>query len=483
MSAIGIIVFTMPVPVSALTATWTQTFTTTGSNSWTAPAEVTAVTAECWGAGGAGGGGNTAGSGAGAGGGGGAYAKTNSVAVTAGNSYTFSVGAGGTGGTGAGPIGATTTFTGDSAQSCVAQGGRGGGAGGAATGGAGGQIGAGQSTGDVKFAGGTGSTTLTTHTLGGGGGSSGGTASTGNSATSRIGATAVSGGGSGGDGGTAGGNGSAPSGTNATNPSGGGGGGGQRSGGAESGGNGQNGRGRLTYDVNITRLYLNNTAAPITPTVKGTWTSSANASSTLMDTSKSGSIQNSQLVVSSSVGQKFMHLQAVSKPLSAAVTLSNVLNLVVAAGSSQASSCSYAAHVYVTQGDSTTLVRGTLLSNHAEGIASPWTGGSLPSPGIAGRNFSASTSVSTVNAQAGDRIVVEIGCEVVGGTGPTAAIAYGGTGSDLNRGGAYNSGVGYIEFAHAMTFGDPPDLTPRRSLLLNGRLKISEGTRLIIHQQ
>lgn len=67
--------------------------TFTSSTTWTAPAGVTTVTVECWGGGGGGGDaeGNPA---AGGGGAGGCYALKE-VAVTPGNNYTVTVGAGG----------------------------------------------------------------------------------------------------------------------------------------------------------------------------------------------------------------------------------------------------------------------------------------------------------------------------------------------------------------------------------------------------
>ena len=69
--------------------------------SWTAPAGITSVGVECWGAGGGGGGADGTANSAGGGGGGGEYAR-DTVAVTGGNSYPYTVGSPGTGGGGAG---------------------------------------------------------------------------------------------------------------------------------------------------------------------------------------------------------------------------------------------------------------------------------------------------------------------------------------------------------------------------------------------
>ena len=71
------------------------------SGNWTAPAGITSVGVECWGAGGGGGGADGTANSAGGGGGGGEYAR-DTIAVTAGDSYPYTVGAPGSGGGGAG---------------------------------------------------------------------------------------------------------------------------------------------------------------------------------------------------------------------------------------------------------------------------------------------------------------------------------------------------------------------------------------------
>ena len=84
-----------------------QIFVNTGS--WMAPAGITAVTAECWGAAGGGGGSDATAGSAGGGGGGGEYASQG-LAVTPGNTYSFTVGSPGTGGNGSGTETITVTF-------------------------------------------------------------------------------------------------------------------------------------------------------------------------------------------------------------------------------------------------------------------------------------------------------------------------------------------------------------------------------------
>lgn len=117
------------------------TFTTSGSHSWTVPSGVTSIDVQVWGAGGGGSGGDYAGGGDGGGGGG--YINATNIAVSSGQSYSFSIGSGGTGGAPAvspgntafsGTDGGNTTFNG----TYVANGGKG-----AVTSGGGGNPGAG----------------------------------------------------------------------------------------------------------------------------------------------------------------------------------------------------------------------------------------------------------------------------------------------------------------------------------------------------
>lgn len=229
--------------------TTTQTFTTTGTHSFTVPAGVTTMKVECWGAGGGGQGGS------GAGGGGGEYAMEPSLAVTAGNSYTYVVGAGGAGGVGGaggpGSNGGNSTFAGNSVT-VTAHGGSG-------------------ST-SATTSGGTGSTNTTHHNGGGshanttgtstggaGGGSSAGTAAAGVSGSSNSGTSGGAGGvaPSGGGNGGAGGNGTGTSGTAGvagSTPGGGGGTGGAGSSSNSAGGAGARGQVRVTYTVPATSV-------------------------------------------------------------------------------------------------------------------------------------------------------------------------------------------------------------------------------------
>lgn len=217
----------------------------TSSGTFVVPYGVTSLIVECYGAGGGGGGDAVNDALGSSGGGGGAYAKS-TIAVTAGASYSYSIGTAGTAGTGAGGAGGNTTFN---TTTVVAAGGTGGGVNGAA-GGAGGTTAS--STGDLEYAGGSGETSADVNGRGGGG--CGGTASGGNTGGNQAGATAVTGGFAGGAGGTGdGANGAAPT---AGQYGGGGGGSGDRNGGSSVGGAGLAGYIKITYTGAATTYTL-----------------------------------------------------------------------------------------------------------------------------------------------------------------------------------------------------------------------------------
>lgn len=217
-----------------------EDFTTAGTFIWYAPAGVRSVTIECWGAGG-GGGGNNATSNGGGGGGGGAYARK-VFAVTPSTGYQYVVGAKGTGSANAnGTAGEQSSFS----TVCIALGGSGGQSN--ANGRAGGAGGQGSlSTGDQTYNGGYGEYgRVHSSGRGGYGGSSAGSAAVGVDSASVNPWTTVTApagptdSGIGGNGGTVGGN--APASGS------GGGGGGSGEGTNVAGGNGADGRVRLTY--------------------------------------------------------------------------------------------------------------------------------------------------------------------------------------------------------------------------------------------
>lgn len=233
-------------------ATTGQTVVTfsSGTGNWVAPAGVTSVLAECWGGGGGGANANPVALHGGASGGGGEYAAEPALAVTAGHTYNYTVGAGGAGGAGsnssanAGTDGANSTFAGDSVTVTAHKGGAGGLTSAGGTG----------SANTTHFDGGAGIIGRSSANGGSGAGGSGGPSSTGNrgfqTSSNQPGApgAAVAGGGGGGAGGH-GGSSNPSGGGNGGAPGGGGGGGGfnPSSGFGFGGGNGAAGQVRLTY--------------------------------------------------------------------------------------------------------------------------------------------------------------------------------------------------------------------------------------------
>ena len=192
------------------------------------PTAVTSLNVRCVGPGGRGG--NATGNlGAGGGGGGGEDAQETALAVTAGNSYAYTIGGGSSG--------ASTTFAGDSVTVTAHAGGNGGdvttGSGTAGAAGTG-SANTAHHNGGAGAAGVAGSVT-------GGGGSSGGTSAAGNAASGSTGGAAVTGGG-------AGANGTTHSANGAAGGQPGGGGAGAGSGGAsQTGGKGGDGQIQVTY--------------------------------------------------------------------------------------------------------------------------------------------------------------------------------------------------------------------------------------------
>lgn len=179
-----------PLSYTTCTTNCVETFATT--TTWTVPANVSSAKIACWGGGG---GGDVIAASAGGGGGGGAFASS-TVALTAGNNYTVTIGNAGRGGD-TPTTGGDSTFVGND-KTVNADGGTqaidtANGTGGTVAG----------STGDVENDGGNGGDGLTTDDAGGGGGGSGGP--DGDGAIGADASATVGGGGGGANGGGAGG--------------------------------------------------------------------------------------------------------------------------------------------------------------------------------------------------------------------------------------------------------------------------------------
>lgn len=240
-----------------------QTYTSTGANTFTVPHGVTSITVEAWGGGGRGGA-LTGTDATAAGGGGGGYARS-VLAVTAGQSYSLTVGAGST----STVAGGTSSFN---TNTAIAIGG-GSVANNSNVSGAGGS---GNTGNIVSYNGGFGAIGAV-GSYGGGGGSSAGTASAGNFTSAgpaqRAGANAPTGGGNGGTGAVH----NTP-GTIGTSLGAGGGGGIRFSGVSTAPGNGANGQVTITWScvgINVSNLTLpalssSCLASPVRVTVNST---------------------------------------------------------------------------------------------------------------------------------------------------------------------------------------------------------------------
>lgn len=173
----------------------TQTFTSSGS--WVCPSGVSSVTVECWGGGGAGG--VASGTASGAGGGAGGQYAIKLVTVSAGTSYTVTVGAVAVAVTTGGVVTNGNDSWFNTSGTVIAKGGAGG-ADATGTTGAGGTGSTTGGIGDTVFAGGSGATGVSSTQSGGGGGGAGSTG-TGNSASgATAGAAKTLNGGAGGNG-------------------------------------------------------------------------------------------------------------------------------------------------------------------------------------------------------------------------------------------------------------------------------------------
>jgi Secretion system C-terminal sorting domain len=248
----------------------TETFTTTGT--WICPQGVTSITVECWGGGGAGGAatGNPA---AGGGGAGGAYAKSTSIAVVPGTSYTVTIGAGGIGNnTGNGGAGGSSWF--NSTTTILAVGGAGGN--GAlsnnftATGATAANSG---NVGTINFYGGNGGTGAGSGgAQGGGGGEGAGSSADGEDASGMTEGNSTNGGGNGATGST-----NSANGASATEAGGGGAGARAGSNGDRTGGNGASGKVVIT----IPSAIWNNAITGTNPNNNNPYTTGDNVASNL----------------------------------------------------------------------------------------------------------------------------------------------------------------------------------------------------------
>lgn len=242
---------------STVTASGLVTFVNSGT--WTCPTGVTSIQVECRGAGGGGGYGNPTAAGGGGGGGGGGYTYNSTVAVSAGTTYTVTVGAPGTPGL-AGSINGGNGGNSIFGPSLVIANGGGGGMGfntgtGIGTAGAGGAV----TTGSPIKYGGNGSAGSAAR-AGSGGGGAGSSGNGGNGGSSSGGSAGSGGGGAGAAGESA----DYKGGANGTSYGGGG------AGGTRSANGGTGGNGLVTITCPCTSFYPTFNTSPVDSACAGT---------------------------------------------------------------------------------------------------------------------------------------------------------------------------------------------------------------------
>lgn len=194
------------------------------------------------------------------------------------------------------------------------------------------------------------------------------------------------------------------------------------------------------------RLYLTNAASSYNPgTTKGAWDDTAGmVGSKLLGLTKTGT-QTSNTVVESSTTNNYdvAIYQFVSEPMEADQTIDGTIDYVVGCLENNPAANDFThLHIWVTEGNSST-VRGTLLTDHIG--ATEW----VSAAGGQGRGATA-VSLSSVAAQTGDRIVVEVGYRAVNtsATGYSGTVYIGGTPNDLAINQVVTSSLnsGWIQF-------------------------------------
>lgn len=208
----------------------------------------------------------------------------------------------------------------------------------------------------------------------------------------------------------------------------------------------------------VGRFYLQNSAAGyVPPTLRGGWDDTSGSNSFKMAKAKSGTITSYSKSEYTSIRKTYLHSRVISDALPYNKTIQGTLTYCLGMNESNAAADFYPQiHVYVTVGD-TDVVRGTLLSQN-RGVVELSTG---TSSGILVTDL----ELSSVDALAGDRIVVEVGFYAanISSTKYTSLLYYGGTNAtDLSAGASISTYTGWFEFS------DDPMTDLAQALSLSG---------------
>lgn len=186
-----------------------------------------------------------------------------------------------------------------------------------------------------------------------------------------------------------------------------------------------------------TTLYTRDSTPTFSPATNGTWNASGSALVREMQPAKGEARQ--QASVAHAAGNTTQVYRFVSKPLTAAHTISGTVDVVLHGTVDFGDTAQLRCHVWVTQGD-TNAARGVLLANAQAAL------GPVTIDGTSGTLGWGATGepISSVSAQAGDRIVWELGA---GGGSTTTLLFYrAGTGADQTIGGSDVDRVGFLRF-------------------------------------
>lgn len=201
------------------------------------------------------------------------------------------------------------------------------------------------------------------------------------------------------------------------------------------------------WAAGATRLYLQNATPSIAPIARGDWGNDSGAVPLRLSTVKYGSIASHPVQETVRTDRyAVMALKLVSDPLVAQTIEAGRLTWILGAQESDsAMNAKYRVHAYVLNSNGS--VRGTLLQNSTDT-------GEWPTS-AAGEPSSSARSTTAVTAQAGDRIVIEIGYYIASNdrTDYTGTLWYGGTDStDLTDGGDETRNPGWFEFSQDIQF-------------------------------
>lgn len=207
-----------------------------------------------------------------------------------------------------------------------------------------------------------------------------------------------------------------------------------------------------------TRLYFQNAAESFTPTtIRGDWDDDT-TSTVVRKLGENKAGASAVAVVTEDTGTEdwdILMVRFVSEPLQydTSFTSSDTVEWIlgVLESASQAD-FHYHLYIYITQGDTDSL-RGALLSDNIASAEWP----------TKARGYGEGTqSLSTVPAQAGDRIVVEVGYQAQNGrtSNYDGTLYYGATGDDLVQGStSVTQNSGWIEFSNTFSFANTTTLT------------------------